>query len=29
MAHTGQTEVALHIRGRHGGLADGIGVEPR
>ena len=29
VAHTGQTEVALHIRGRHGGLAEGFVVEPR
>ena len=28
-AHTGQTEVALHTRGRHGGQAEGIVVEPK
>ena len=28
VAHTGQTEVALHTRGRHGGPAEGIVVEP-
>ena len=28
VAHTGQGEVALHIRGRHGGPAEGIVVEP-
>ena len=28
VAHTGQTEVALHTRGRHGGSAEGIVVEP-
>ena len=28
MAHTGQTEVALHTRGRYGGPAEGIVVEP-
>ena len=28
VAHTGQMEVALHIRGRHGGPAEGIVVEP-
>ena len=28
VAHTGQTEVALHIRGRHGRPAEGIVVEP-
>ena len=28
VAHTGQTEVALHTRGRHGGLAEGIVMEP-
>ena len=27
VAHTGQTEVALHTRGRHGGPAEGIVVE--
>ena len=29
VAHTGQMEVALHTRGRHGGPAEGIVVEPR
>ena len=28
VAHTGQTEVTLHTRGRHGGPAQGIVVEP-
>ena len=28
VAHTGQAEVALHTRGRHGGPAEGIVVEP-
>ena len=28
VAHTGQTEVALHTQGRHGGPAEGIVVEP-
>ena len=28
VVHTGQTEVALHTRGRHGGPAEGIVVEP-
>ena len=28
VAHTGQAEVALHTRGRHGGPAEGIIVEP-
>ena len=28
VANTGQTEVALHTRGRHGGPAKGIVVEP-
>ena len=28
IAHTGQAEVALHTRGRHGGPAEGIIVEP-
>ena len=28
VAHTGQTEVALHTRGRYGGPADGIISEP-
>ena len=28
VAHTGQAEVALHTQGRHGGLAEGIVVEP-
>ena len=28
VTHTGQTEVALHTRGRHGGPAEGIVVEP-
>ena len=28
VAHTGQTEVALHTRGRHGRPAEGIIVEP-
>ena len=28
VAFTGQSEVALHTRGRHGGLAEGIVVEP-
>ena len=28
VAHTGQTDVALHTRGRHGGPAEGIVVEP-
>ena len=28
VAHTGQTEAALHTRGRHGGPAEGIVVEP-
>ena len=27
VAHTGQTEVSLHTRGRHGGPADGIVVQ--
>ena len=28
VAHTGQAEVALRTRGRHGGPAEGIVVEP-
>ena len=28
VTHTGQAEVALHTRGRHGGPAEGIVVEP-
>ena len=28
VAHTGQTEVALHTRGRHGGPVEGIVVGP-
>ena len=28
VAHTGQTEVALHTRGRHGGPGEGIIPEP-
>ena len=28
VAHRGQTGVALHTRGRHGGLAEGIAMEP-
>ena len=28
VAHKGQTEVALHTRGRHGGPAEGIVEEP-
>ena len=28
VAHTGQTEVALHTGGRHGGPVEGIVVEP-